>query len=166
MMAEPISLETYYRWDVAGIDGLALMKAWFGEPVERIAPFQSLETEWQGQPCSLLRLCEGNFRLSTAEKIVWPSIPAGLHVWLKQFDWLGAIAIPETALEVLQGIVIPKQPYRLQGLQVNCAIPARLNGIAILIWRHAVAESALLEIQTAQTDLPKIVEQLRLQSTS
>jgi hypothetical protein len=160
-MAEIISLDTYQRWDLAGIDGLALMKTWFSEAVERIAPFQSLETEWQGQPCSLLRLCEGNFRLSTRANIILPSIPVEQRVWLKQFKWLAAIALPEAEFANLKQIAIPKPPHRLMGLPQNCAVPARLNSTAVIIWRHEIENVPMLEIHTARADLTKVMAELQ-----
>lgn len=160
-MVEIISLDTFHRWDLAGVDGLALMKDWFGDAVERIAPFQSLETVWQGQPCSLLRLCEGNFRLSAAEAVDWPTIPDGQRVWLKEFNWLAAVALPEVELVKLQHFTLPKPPHRLRGLLPNCAIPARLQGIAVLIWRHQVADMPMMEIHTARADLGKVMVELQ-----
>jgi hypothetical protein len=156
ILTEPISLDTYQRWDVAGVDGLATVKAWFGDAIDRLAPFQSFETTWQGQPCSVLRLCEGNFRLSSPKAFTCPAIPARQRVWVKQFNWLAALALPEAALGPLAGIVVPKPPFRLQGLEPNCAIPARLQGAGILIWRHQVSESPMLEIHCARAELARI----------
>jgi hypothetical protein len=153
-------LQTWQSWDIAGVDGLAQVRDWFGETVERLSPFQSLETHWQGQPCSLLRLCESNFRLSIPANLVFATLPSQQRVWIQQFNWLGAMALPETVLSPLAQIAIPKPPHRLMGLEPNCALPARLHGTAILIWRHPIAGVPMLEIQTAQADLARVIAQL------
>jgi hypothetical protein len=153
MMLDVLDLATYTRWDITGIDGLQLTKLWFGSGVDRIAPFQSLETTWGDKSCSVLRLCEGNFRISCAESPAQINIPQNYRGWVKQFDWLGAIAIPDVALSCLEEIAIPKPPYRLSHLKLNCALPARIDGIAVLIWRHLLHHQSVIEIHTTQQDL-------------
>ena len=51
-------------WDMAGADGLVAARALFGESVDRLAPFQSMETTLEGLPCAVLRLCDRNFRVT------------------------------------------------------------------------------------------------------
>ena len=50
-------------WDMAGVDGLEVAQTLFGEKVGHLAPFQSLETVVQDKDCSVLRLCDRNFRI-------------------------------------------------------------------------------------------------------
>jgi hypothetical protein len=155
-MLDVLKLATYRRWDIAGVDGLQLAKLWFGPEVDRIAPFQSLETTWADKPCSVLRLCEGNFRISCVESPEKIDIPQDFRGWVKQFDWLSAIAIPDSALSCLEKIAIPKPPYRLSTLKVNCALPARIDGISALIWRHAIWQQPAIELHTARKDLHQL----------
>lgn len=152
-MLDVLDLATYARWDIAGVDGLQLAKVWFGPEVDRIAPFQSLENTWADKPCSVLRLCEGNFRISCAESPEKIDIPQHYRAWVKQFDWLGAIALPDSALCRLEKIAIPKPPYRLNNLKPNCALPVRVDGIAVLIWKHSICHQPAIELHTAQKDL-------------
>ncbi|GAB4376849.1 MAG: hypothetical protein Kow00121_24740 [Elainellaceae cyanobacterium] len=155
-----LHLSTHQRWDIAGIDGLAVAKTLFGESVNHIAPFQSLETHLNGMPCSVLRLCEGNFRVSghSAELAqINQLIPINQRVWVKQLDWLSAIVIPEAiGLSRLTELAIAKPPYRLSSLAVNCAVPARIQGIAVLVWRHSVQEQPAFELHLATADLNQI----------
>lgn len=58
-------LQERYQWDIAGVDGLQVVKSLAKcDRISCIAPFQSIETTIAGNPCSILRLCEGNFRLA------------------------------------------------------------------------------------------------------
>jgi len=150
-------------WDFAGIDGLQMAKSLFGSSIDRIAVFQSLETNLENCPCSVLRLGETNFR------VVWYSdypyllqrlqqSAIGLQVWLRQFDWLGAIVLPD-AIDSLLNIAIPQPPHRLQ-LPNGCAAPARINGVSVLIWRHSIDGQPALEIHTAIKNLQFIQTKL------
>ena len=42
-------------WDLAGVEGLAVAKQLFGEAATHLAPFQSFETTFEGEPCGVLR---------------------------------------------------------------------------------------------------------------
>ena len=55
-------------WDFAGVDGGLVARALFGEAAARLSVWQSLDTDWDGSPCSVLRLCEGNFRIGALRK--------------------------------------------------------------------------------------------------
>lgn len=150
-------------WDIAGVDGLQVARALFGEAIDRISPFQSLEALLQDQPCSVLRLCEGNFRVAwqsdsptTFAQIAHPA-QQDKRVWVKQFPWLGAIAVPESArLTRLFELAVPKPPHRLIGIQPDCAAPARIDGISVLVWRHVVADQPAFELHAATKDLDTV----------
>lgn len=163
-----LNLTSYQYWDIAGVDGLQVAKSLFGEKVDRIAPFQSLETTLETCPCSVLRLCEGNFRVSLqADSAVFEQAigqaQQGKRVWIKQFAWMGAIAICESLGSMqLPQIAVPKPPHRLQGLQMNCAVPARIDNTAILVWRHSVLEQPAYELHAAVKDLDILKAKLLL----
>lgn len=157
----PVLFLNHQLWDIAGIDGLQVAKSLFGDQVSHIAPFQSVETTLAGCPCSVLRLCEDNFR------ITWQGDSAILEqafqlqgkrrAWLKRFDWLGAIALSEmVCLTHLPQIATAKPPYRLSGILVNCAAPARIEGVAVLVWRHPVLGQSAFELHTAVKDLETV----------
>ncbi len=154
-------------WDIAGIDGLQVAKQLFGAKIDRIAPFQSLETQLDGADCSVLRLCEANFRIGwTGEPAVFLAIMQPLlshKIWLKQFNWLAVLRLRETDgwHDFDWGsIAVAKPPHRLSGLADHCAAPARLNGKALLIWRHSVLGEPAVEFQMATCDQAAIKIQL------
>ncbi len=155
-------LELPYRyWDIAGVDGLAVAQS-LG-PVERLAPFQSLETEVAGQPCSVLRLCEGNFRIGWAgESSELETLLAvqNRRCWIKQFDWLGTLVLPASVELDWASLAIPKPPHRLVGLANHCAAPARIDGLALLFWRHPVLGQPVIELQMAQPHQDQIKQRL------
>ena len=72
-------------WDLAGIDGLAVAKYLLGEEVGHLAPFQSMETVLEGKDCSVLRLCELNFRIVYPGPLDQLIDPIQGNIWLKQF---------------------------------------------------------------------------------
>lgn len=149
----------FQLWDFAGIDGLQVARSLFGDKIARIAPFQSLEISLPNCSGAILRLCEGNFRLSLRGDAIFPinafeEMQSDRLVWVKQFPWLGALALPESlGLKLLPQIAVPKLPHRLVGLPLHCAVPARIDGIAVLIWRHPLDEQPAFEIHTAKKDL-------------
>ncbi len=53
----------YQLWEFAGVDGLQFAKTLVGNAAGKLALFRSLEATVANHPCSLLRLCEHNFRL-------------------------------------------------------------------------------------------------------
>lgn len=152
---------SYCLWDFAGVDGLQVAKAWFGEAIDRLSPFQSLDTRLNNQPCAVLRLCENNFRIAWTGSDSLPlAVPTECQVWLKQFDWLGTIVLPDSTSPQLMAIATPKPPHRLP-LPLHCAAPARIDGLSVLIWRRAIAGKPVLEVQTAQQHLHLIQEKLQ-----
>lgn len=159
-----ISLADSQLWDFAGIDGLQLARGLVGSAVERIAPFQSIETTINAETCSLLRLCEGNFRLriyrnSPEFASYIRSLQSGLRVWAKQCQWMAAIALPESVgWNRIAEIAVAKPPHCLKQLSINSAAPARIDGTSVLIWRHSILGQSALELQIAATAL----ETLRL----
>ena len=162
-----ITLTHSQLWDFAGIDGLQLAKR-LDRAADRLAPFQSLETTIDHQSCSLLRLCEGNFRLrvlSCVDLAALQGQQCGLRVWVKQCAWMGAITLPESfGLRQLPRLAIPKPPHRLAGMLADRAVPARINGISVLIWQHAIFGQPAFELQTATKDVATI--QTALQTIS
>jgi hypothetical protein len=159
MSHSAISLAHSQLWDFAGIDGLQFASAIVGSAAEKISPFQSLEATIHGQPCSLLRLCSGNFRLRTDSVKPLTSHKSSLQIWVKQCDWMSAIAVSDE-FPIAQ-IAIAKPPYRLPGLAPNCAAPAQIDGLSVLIWRHSILGQPVFEIHTATQDLETIQTKIR-----
>ena len=150
-------------WDFAGIDGLQMAKSLFGNSIDRIAVFQSIETNLTDCPCSVLRLGETNFRVVCYGNhpyllLHFQQSAIGLQVWLRKFDWLGAIVLPD-AIDSLLNIATPQLPHRLQ-LPNGYAAPARIDGVSVLIWRHSIDGQPVLEIHTAAKDLQFIQTKL------
>lgn len=153
-----------HQWDLAGVDGLQVAKSLFGDQVGYIATFQSIETSLEGCSCSVLRLCEGNFRISwqgnsTILEQAFQRVQ-GKRAWLKRFDWLGAIALSESVGLILPQIAVPIPPHRLKGMLLNCAAPARIEGTAVLVWRHLVLGQSAFELHTAVKDLETVKAKL------
>ncbi len=157
-----LDISGYQLWDLAGIDGLQFAKALFGEASGKIAPFQSFESSLNGCFCSVLRLCERNFRIglqgeATVFEQASVQLQANYKIWVKRCEWMRAIAVPEALLlNLLPQIAISKAPHRLEGLQCNCAVPARINGISVLIWRHQLLGQPAFELHTAVKDVEAV----------
>lgn len=166
-------LDRYQLWDIAGVDGLQVVKSLTKcDRVTTIAPFQSLETTINGDHCAILRLCEGNFRIgwqgdrAILESALEPLIKSQ-RVWVQRFNWLGAITIPESVgIDYLPQIAVAKPPHRLALLKCDRAVPARIDDISVLIWRHLVLNQPAFELHTALTNLELIKAKLNLASTS
>jgi hypothetical protein len=148
-------------WDIVGVDGLQAMKTLFGEKVDRIAPFQSLELE----SCSILRLCEGNFRIAwhgdsvkLDEHIQFAQ--AQYQIWIKRSNGLSAIVLPESAASKLVKLAVPKPPYRLDPMPLNCAAPSRIDNLSVLVWKHPVLRKPCFELQMALSDQRAIAAKL------
>lgn len=167
---KPVILEPslYQLWDFAGIDALQVAKSLFGDRVARIAAFQSLETTLTdtAYSCSLLRLCENNFRVGLLQSSVsafqqtFQQLQVGQRVWLKQFERMGAIALLESVgVSLLPKMAIAKPPHCLE-IPVNCAVPARIDRIAVLVWRHSILGQPAYELHTAVRDLPVVTAKL------
>ncbi|HHP7244347.1 MAG TPA: hypothetical protein ACFE0H_06640 [Elainellaceae cyanobacterium] len=150
-------LLSHQLWDWAGVDGLQFARAVFGDSVGNIAPFQSIETTYQMYPCSVLRLCEGNFRVAIAPEVSFQddtqAIHSPLRMWLKPSTLVAIALADEVGMNILPQIATTKSIYRLDLLQANCAAPARINDIAVLIWRHRVAGTPIVELHVALSNL-------------
>ncbi|MBD2102564.1 hypothetical protein [Leptolyngbya sp. FACHB-261] len=154
-----LDLTGYQLWDLVGIDGLQVTTSLVGDLAGRIAPFQSFETTLDQQACSVLRLCEGNFRFGLqGDSTFFEQVNlADQRVWLRRCKQMTAIAMPEAeGLALLPKIAVAKLPHRLEGLQPNCAAPSRIDGISVLIWRHLYQGQAVFELQMAAKDAATI----------
>ena len=144
-------------WDFAGVDGLSVARALFGEAVARLSVWQSREADRDGIPCSLLRLCEGNFRLGLhgrdtgALASALEQVARGRRVWVKS-GHRAALHVRD-AVEAIIPVATVKPPHRLAGLPMNRAVPARLEDRAVLLWRHTVGGVRLVEVHMAAPDL-------------
>ncbi|MGB7084289.1 MAG: hypothetical protein WBD47_01955 [Phormidesmis sp.] len=161
-------------WDMAGLEGLQVAKAVFGEAVGYLAPFQSLETVLANEGCSVLRLCDRNFRIAysgsldqlIADQLTTPQ-PATTHpslskrnVWIRQYSWLSAIPLPAQKFQALTARATIRAPHRLAGLPNHQAVPAQLDNIAMLIWRHAPLAQPAIEIHAARADIEALIEKI------
>jgi hypothetical protein len=154
-------------WDFAGVDGLAVAVALFGGPVKKLAPWRSLVTP--DSRYAVLRLCEGNFRIRTAEGD--QDFPAKLaqacaekRVWYAQLAYLEALSFPRDAiLPRLEQVATPKPPFRLHHLPIDCALPARIDSTAIILWRYCWQGADLVQIHCSREHRQKISGYLQLQ---
>ncbi len=151
-------------WDFAGTDGLALAQALFGPQAAHLAAYQSCETEFSDAPCSLLRLCEVNFRVGVFDDTggladALQAEATDRRVWVKP-SRLSVIVVKEDALATLPKFAVVKPPHRLAGLPADHAVPVRLDGCAALLWRHAVRGVPALEIQVASHDRDAVCRSL------
>ncbi|MEO1404133.1 MAG: hypothetical protein AAFV72_23185 [Cyanobacteria bacterium J06635_1] len=140
-------------WDLAGPDSLYAAKTLFGEAIDHLAPFQSLETTLQGRACSVLRLCDRNFRIAYTGRLDHMVAALDKDLWVKQFDWLGSVSLPVNLFSSLTKHAKVRPPHRLTTLPNHCAVPAQLNNIPVLIWRHPVHNQPTLDLHVANTDL-------------
>jgi hypothetical protein len=147
-------------WDMAGVDGLHVAKSLFGDAVDRLSPFQSLETELQGEPCSVLRLCDRNFRIAYPGPLDALAVFRDRNVWIQEFTWLVAASFPIELLPNLTAQATVRPPHRLINLPNHQAVPAQIDGIALLIWRHPNQGQPALELQTARAKLDLLVERI------
>ncbi|NEQ24110.1 MAG: hypothetical protein F6K28_34295 [Microcoleus sp. SIO2G3] len=162
-----LNLSRYQLWELAGVDGLQLVKRLASDVVEKISPLQSLDFIFTGYQYSVLRLGEGNFRLGlygdlgtygglNFEEAI-ASVRIGLQVWAKPCGAMQTMAIPEaTALDLLPQIAVVKPPHHLEDLPPNCAVSATIHEIPILIWRHRLLSEAVFELHTALQDAKTI----------
>ncbi|MEM7773451.1 MAG: hypothetical protein AAF327_23460, partial [Cyanobacteria bacterium P01_A01_bin.37] len=145
-----------HLWDFAGVDGLQVAIALFSPDITYIAPFQSLTTEFNQQPCAVLRLCEGNFRVALpagGNAIERAIADLGLKVWVKPCDRIATLFLfTDKGLERLSQLAMTKPIYTLSPFPLNRAVPARINGIAILAWHILWQGQPKLVIQTAVQD--------------
>ena len=147
-------------WDMAGVDALDVAKSIFGEEVGYLAPFQSLETVVQGKGCSVLRLGDRNFRIVYSDTLHHLVTTLPSRVWLKQYDWLSTVTLPIEQLPVLLKKATVRAPHRLVNLPGHQAVPARIDDIATLIWRHPVQAKPAVELHMAQANLDRLMKKL------
>lgn len=146
-------------WDFAGFDGLALARSLFGDSVSDLSVFQSLETEWNGEVCAVLRLSATNFRVAFStgmEDGKLQMAAAGRRVWVKPSCLVSLVLDNGSAWERLIEVGAVKPPHRLAGLPLNRAVPISLNGAAGLAWRHSVGGILAGELQIAPESLEEI----------
>ncbi|MBE9140805.1 hypothetical protein IQ254_27005 [Nodosilinea sp. LEGE 07088] len=158
-----------HPWDMAGADGLVAAKTLLGDQVDRLAPFQSLETTLEGLPCAVLRLCDRNFRITYPGPLDALVADRSLQLWVKQQPWLGAIVLPAASLPLVAANATVRAPHRLRSLPLHCAAPAQLSGLPILVWHHPLGEQPGLELQAARVQigsLCQLIQSLNLGSVS
>ena len=147
-----------FLWDFAGVDGLQGAIALFGPTVNHIAPFQSLTAAFDQQPCSVLRLCENNFRvaLPVARPLDQAIAELGLKIWVKPCQTATLVLPTMLGLKCLAQIATTKPLYTLDPFPLDRAVPARINDTAILAWYHLWQGRPRLEVQIASSDLPRM----------
>ena len=144
-------------WDMAGVDGLAVAISLFGEAAGRLAPFQSLETQVQKKDCSVLRLCDRNFRIAYPGSLNTLVTPLQANVWIKQYDWLSVVSLSSEQLPKLAEQATVRPPHRLKSLPHDQAVPAQLTDIALLIWRHTCRDTPVIDLHVAHTDVDRLI---------
>jgi hypothetical protein len=149
-------------WDMAGADGLVAARALFGEAVDHLAPFQSLETELEGEACSVLRLCDRNFRITYPGPLDQVIAPLNLQLWITQLAWMTALALPSASLPALTAQATARAPHRLYPLPLHRAVPAQVAQISVVIWHHPIAGQPALELHLANSQIKKIGDFIQL----
>lgn len=147
-------------WDMAGVDSVEVAQLVFGKQIGYLAPFQSVDIVLEGEECSVLRLCDHNFRIRYAGPLDRLIHPLQRCVSLQQYAWLSTLTIPTHQLSTLTQRATVRPPHRLEKLPNHQAVPARFKGISLLIWRHLIQEQSAIELHTAKKDLSKLMAQL------
>ena len=146
-------------WDMSGVDGLEVAKSLFGENITYLSPFQSVETLLGEQACSVLRLCDHNFRIrypgSLDQKVFLQRC-----VWVKQYDWLSSLTLPIEQLSKLTQNATVRAPHRLINLPNHQAVPARFKDIPLLVWRHNIKGTPIVELHVAKAHVASLSQQL------
>lgn len=145
-------------WDIAGVDGLTVAKMLFNETVGYLAPFQSVETVLAGEACSVLRLCERNFRVLYAGSLPQHVTPLNYNVHVRQYSWLTTVSLPLHKLQPLIEQATVRAPHRLTHLPNHQAVPAQLDDSAFLLWRHSPKGKPTIDIHTASARAKKMTE--------
>ena len=145
-------------WDIAGTKGLEMAISLFGEAASQLGSFQSLETELEGESCSVLRLGDRNFRIAYASSKHQRLSAQLANCGFSQHNWLSGITLPIKQLPALSQQATVRPPHRLANLPDNQAVPAQLDGIAVLIWRHVVRSHPTVDIHTATAELNRLIE--------
>lgn len=152
----------YRLWDFAGVDGLQVAIKLFSSSVSYLAPYQSLTSECNRQPCSVLRLCEHNFRVALPEQENFEQAIARLEldVWVKTSPTANLLMSADSGLARLAQLATTKPFFTLDPFPLNRAVPARIHGVAILAWHHLWQAQPRVLIQTAAADFEFIQRQL------
>lgn len=147
-----------HLWDFAGVDGLQVAIALFSSQVSHLAPFQSLTAEFHQQTCAVLRLCEGNFRVALPLEFDLEQAVNCLDqtVWVKPCQTANLIVPASSGLERLAQIATTKPVFTLKPFPRDRAVPARINGTAILAWHLSWQGQPALLLQTAVADADQI----------
>ncbi|MEB3357640.1 MAG: hypothetical protein VKK04_13005 [Synechococcales bacterium] len=145
-------------WDFAGGDGLQGAIALFSPSISHLAPFQSLTMMFDQQPCVVLRLCENNFRVVLPAGVAFDRVVTnlGLNVWVKPCQTATFIVPVASGLGRLAQIATTKPLFTLDPFPCDRAVPARIDGRAILAWHHLWEGQPRLLIQTANADVDLI----------
>ena len=149
-------------WDLAGVDGLVVAKQLFGEEVGYLGRFQSLETVLEGKDCSVLRLCDLNFRISYTGYLPQLIPQPQPTIWLKQFEWLVSLSLPITLLPKIISQATVRPPHRLANTPNHQAVPVQFQGIPILIWQHPNQGKPTLELHLARNEVENLASKLNL----
>lgn len=139
-------------WDMAGADGLVAARVLFGEAVDHLAPFQSLETELEGEACSVLRLGDRNFRLTYPGPLDQAIAPLNLQLWVTQLPWMAAVILPSASWPAAAQATA-RAPHRLSPLPLHRAVPAQVAQISVLMWHHPPAGQPTLELHLANSQI-------------
>ncbi len=102
---------------------------------------------------------KNNSRLPSLDKSQPLHVPvqAQLQAWARRCDKIKAIVLPEpAALDLLPKIAVAKLPYRLEELPPNCALPATIDGMSVLIWRHQLLSQPIVELHVGLGDAEAI----------
>ena len=148
----------YQLWDFAGVDGLQVAISLFSPAVSYLAPFQSFSAALGHQPCSVLRLCENNFRVAAPEDVDFARAITQLElkIWVKPSPTANLVMPAALGLSRLAQIATTKPLFTLNPFPLNRAVPVRIDGAAILAWHHLWQGQPTLLIQAAATDFQAI----------
>lgn len=155
-----------FLWDFAGVDGRQAAIALFTPAISHLTPFQSLTAEFQHQPCAVLRLCENNFRVALPEKMPFEAAIAALElqVWVKPCPAANLVLPVDEGLSRLRAIATTKPIYTLHPFPCDRAVPAHIEGLAMLAWHHRWQGQPRLTVQTAQANVQAIQRVLASQT--
>ncbi|MGB6013838.1 MAG: hypothetical protein WBG32_03840, partial [Nodosilinea sp.] len=157
-------------WDMAGMDGLVAARALFGEAVDHLAPYQSMETTLAGLPCAVLRLGDRNFRVTYPGPFDQHVADLQLQLWVKRLAWMSALVLPNQsstlALTALTAQATVRAPHRLQSLPLHRAVPAQIATLPVLIWHHAIAGQPALELHVAKIQVETLASLIQSSSDS
>lgn len=151
-------------WDMAGAEGREVAQSLFGDCINQLAAFQSLETSLEGEPCGVLRLCDRNFRISYPGPLDQIVRSLNRNVWIQQFPWLAAASLSSHELSAIAYKLTARPPHRLINLPENQAVPVQINSTSFLLWRRNFQQENDLEIHTARCKLDSLMQILRPQN--